>query len=254
MQQLAPTASDFTTSPDVRMPPSAITGMSCFAAAAAHAATAVIMGTPMPATTRVVQMEPAPMPTLTAFTPAAISASVAPAVATLPAIRSTSGNAARIFVTMSMTPCEWPWAVSTTSTSTCAATSAVARSSVSRAMPTAAPVRRRPSESLHALGYVMAFWMSLTVMRPLSRNSWSTTRSFSTLALWRIARAWSSVVPTGTVMSRSLVITSDTGRSVLVSKRRSRLVRMPTSRPSLLPPSVMGTPEMRYFCISASAS
>ena len=40
----------------------------------------------------------------------------------------------------------------------------------------------------------------------------------------------------------------------LVSNRRSRLVRMPTSRPSLLPSSVIGTPEMRYFFISSSAS
>ena len=38
---------------------------------------AVIIGTPMPATTRVVQIEPAPMPTFTASTPRSISASVA---------------------------------------------------------------------------------------------------------------------------------------------------------------------------------
>ena len=38
---------------------------------------AVICGTPTPATTRVVQMEPGPMPTLTASAPASISASVA---------------------------------------------------------------------------------------------------------------------------------------------------------------------------------
>ena len=63
--------------------------------------------------------------------------------------------------------------------------------------------------------------------------------------LCRISRASSSVVPTGTVMRLCFVITSATGRSMLVSKRRSRLVRMPTSRPSLLPSSVIGTPEMR---------
>ena len=39
--------------------------------------TAVICGTPMPATTRVVQMEPGPMPTLTQSAPAWMSASVA---------------------------------------------------------------------------------------------------------------------------------------------------------------------------------
>ena len=75
------------------MPPSAMIGTLCGAAARAHSAIAVIIGTPMPATTRVVQIEPAPMPTLTASTPRSISASVASAVATLPATMSTSlGN------------------------------------------------------------------------------------------------------------------------------------------------------------------
>ena len=42
-------------------------------------------GTPTPATMRVVQIEPGPMPTLTASAPASISACVPSAVATLPA-------------------------------------------------------------------------------------------------------------------------------------------------------------------------
>ncbi len=58
------------------------------------------------------------MPTFTASTPASMSASVASAVATLPATRSVFGNSRRTRATMSMTPCEWPCAVSTTSTST----------------------------------------------------------------------------------------------------------------------------------------
>ena len=132
-------------------------------------AIAVIIGTPMPATTRVVQIEPAPMPTLTALTPRSMSARVAPAVATFPAMRSTSGKASRTRPTMSSTPCECPCAVSITSTSTCAWTSAAARSMVSRLTPTAAPTRRRPNSSLQALGYFTSFWMSLTVMRPFSR-------------------------------------------------------------------------------------
>ena len=118
------------------------------AAARAHAAMAVTIGTPMPATTRVVQMEPAPIPTLTASTPRSISAIVASAVATLPAIRSTSGKRSRTLPITSITPCECPCAVSTTSTSTCAATSASARSNVSRLMPIAAPTRRRPKRVL----------------------------------------------------------------------------------------------------------
>ena len=44
----------------------------------------------MPATTRVVQIAPGPMPTLTASAPASISAAVASGVATLPATIETS--------------------------------------------------------------------------------------------------------------------------------------------------------------------
>ena len=91
-------------------------------------------------------------------------------------------------------------------------------------------------------------------MSPFSWKSRSTTSSFSTLRWCRISRAASSVVPTGTVMRFSRVITSAIARLTFVSNRRSRFVRMPTSRPSLLPSSVIGTPEMRYFFISSSAS
>ena len=49
-------------------------------------------------------------------------------------------------------------------------------------------------------------------------------------------------------------MTSEIGRSTFVSNRRSRFVRMPTSRPSLLPSSVIGTPEIRYFFIRPRAS
>ncbi len=51
------------------MPPSAITGTPLSAAAATHSWMAVTCGTPAPVTTRVVQIEPGPMPTLTASTP-----------------------------------------------------------------------------------------------------------------------------------------------------------------------------------------
>ncbi len=52
-----------------------------------------------------------------------------------------------------------------------------------RATPTAAPQRSRPRSSLQAFGYLIAFWMSLTVIRPFRRKSLSTTRSFSTLCV-----------------------------------------------------------------------
>ena len=57
------------------MPPSAMIGMPYLLGdLQARPYTAVICGTPMPATTRVVQMEPGPMPTLTQSAPASISA------------------------------------------------------------------------------------------------------------------------------------------------------------------------------------
>ena len=67
-------------------PPSAITGTSCFAASSTQSMIAVIWGTPIPATTRVVQEAPGPIPTLTASTPAAMRSRAPAAVATLPPI------------------------------------------------------------------------------------------------------------------------------------------------------------------------
>jgi hypothetical protein len=58
------------------MPPSAMTGTSWACAASTDDMIAVSCGTPTPATMRVVQIEPGPMPTLTASAPASISALV----------------------------------------------------------------------------------------------------------------------------------------------------------------------------------
>ena len=156
------------------------------AAAFAHSMIELIIGTPMPATTRVVQIEPAPMPTFTASTPASIERlgrlGRGDVAGDEIGVRELAADAAR---PCRCTPCEWPCAVSMTSTSTPAATSACARSIESLAMPMAAPQRSRPSASLHAFGYLIPFWMSLTVIRPFSRKSLSTTRSFSTLCWCR---------------------------------------------------------------------
>ena len=114
----------------------------------------------------------------------------------------------------------------------------------------AAPTRSRPCESLAALGYFNFFWMSLTVIKPLRLYLSSTTSSFSTRCSCRIFSASSSVVPTGTVIRFFLVITLLIGISKRVSKRRSRLVRMPTSFPF----SVIGTPEILYLRMTSSAS
>ncbi len=121
--------------------------------------------------------------------------------------------------------------MSTTSTSTSASTSAPARSNASVPTPTAAPTRSRPCSSLVENGNSIRFWMSLTVIRPWSRPSASTTGSFSILCRCRIAFASSRVVPTGAVTRSRAVISAETGWPVFDSKRRSRLVRMPTSTP-----------------------
>ena len=74
-------------------------------------------GTPKPVTMRVMQIEPGPTPTLMASAPASIRSRVPSAVATLPAMISTSPKRRRRARTVSMPLSEWPWAMSTTSTS-----------------------------------------------------------------------------------------------------------------------------------------
>ena len=87
-------------------PPSAMTGIPSFSAASAVSMTAVNWGMPMPATTRVVQIDPGPMPTLMQSAPAPMSARAASAVAILPATTLTSLLNCLTFVTWSITPRE----------------------------------------------------------------------------------------------------------------------------------------------------
>ena len=72
MMQSAPAAMAFEKSPEYLMPPSEISGTPVSRVALAHSRIAVICGTPAPLTTRVVQIEPGPMPTLMPSTPSAI--------------------------------------------------------------------------------------------------------------------------------------------------------------------------------------
>ena len=228
----APAAIALATSPAKRMPPSAISGTPVPSSARATSSIAVICGTPTPATIRVVQIEPGPMPTFTASAPASASALAPAPVATLPPTTSVSGNRFLIHATRSSTPCACPCAVSTTSTSTPAATSASARASVPAPTPTAAPTRRRPWPSFAANGCVVDFSMSVTVIRPFSSSCGPSTTT--RLMRWRriSSRATSSPAPSRTVTNRSRgVITAATGCSRSVSKRTSRLVTIPTTRP-----------------------
>jgi hypothetical protein len=86
MQQSAPAAIALAISPEYLMPPSAMTGMLFLRASPTASSSAVSCGTPTPATMRVVQMEPGPMPTLMASAPASMRARAPEAVATLPAM------------------------------------------------------------------------------------------------------------------------------------------------------------------------
>ncbi len=162
----APAAIALVTSPGVLDAAVGNDGRLAGTAAAAQSMMAVNWGTPTPATIRVVQMEPGPMPTLTADAPAAMSASVASAVATFPAMMSNRGYFFVSFRTVVTTMSECPWAVSTAMRSTPALTRASARSMVSPPTPTAAATRNLPIGSLLAFGYFIAFSMSLMVIRP----------------------------------------------------------------------------------------
>src|SRR5689334_25200340 len=82
----APAAMAFATSPENFTPPSEIIGTPVRRAALTHDEIAVICGTPAPVTTLVVQIEPGPIPTLIASTPALINSSAPSVVPTLPAI------------------------------------------------------------------------------------------------------------------------------------------------------------------------
>ena len=90
MAQSAPAASAFARSPEYLMPPSAITGVPDFFAASTQSMMAVSCGTPTPATIRVVQIEPGPMPTLIESAPESISAFAPSAVAMFPATTCTA--------------------------------------------------------------------------------------------------------------------------------------------------------------------
>src|SRR3569833_2554389 len=87
----APAASALETSPEKRMPPSAMQGTPAPFSACDTLEIAVICGTPTPATMRVVQIDPGPMPTLTPSAPCQTNALAASAVAMLPPMTSTCG-------------------------------------------------------------------------------------------------------------------------------------------------------------------
>ena len=105
--------------------------------------------------------------------------------------------------------------------------------------------------SLLALGYSIRFLRSLIVISPSKWPFASIIGSFSTLLFLKIFSASSSVQPFGAVISGALVIFSPTSVAVSVSKRRSRLVKIPISTPLS---SITGIPLMWYSLIRSRAS
>ena len=234
------------------MPPSAMIGTPASFAGTAASMMAVICGAPTPATTRVVQMEPGPIPTFTASAPASIMAFAAARVARLPPITSTrSPNSFFTLDTISSTPLLWACAVSTMSTSTPASVSAPARDHESAPVPMPAPTSSLPDASFEESGYCSVFTKSLTVIRPTSLPASSTMGSFSTLLELSRFRASFLDTPLLATTRGMAVITSATVRDMSGSKRMSRLVQMPTRVPSL---STTGRPEIRYRAQRASTS
>ena len=93
-------------------------------------------------------MAPGPTPTLMMEAPARTRSPTPAAVTTLPAHTGVRGTASRTAATASTMRSWCPWAVSTTMTSTPAATSSAARPAGSPFIPIAAPIRNRPAPSM----------------------------------------------------------------------------------------------------------
>ncbi len=119
--------------------------------------------------------------------------------------------------------------------------------------PTAAATRSRPRLVLRGVRVVDPLLDVLDGDEAGEHRRRRRRSGASRCGAWpRITLASSSVVPCGAVTRPSRVIASDTGRSTLGStKRRSRLVMMPTSRPAS---SVTGTPEMWKWAMTSMAS
>ena len=150
--QSAPEAMALAISPLYFIPPSAMTGMPLDLHASTTLCTAVSCGTPTPETILVVQIEPGPIPTLTALAPASIRALAAAPVAILPAMIVDSGDFALISATVSITPWECPCAVSITIASAPASIRAMALLTPFTPVPVAAATLSLPWSSLQDNG------------------------------------------------------------------------------------------------------
>ena len=105
-------------SPEYLIPPSAIIGTLLFFKELHTSKIADNWGTPTPATTLVVQIDPGPIPTLIPSTPNFNKSNAASAVAIFPTIKSRFLKDDFNFETTLKTPLLCAWAVSTTIAST----------------------------------------------------------------------------------------------------------------------------------------
>ena len=207
----------------------------------------MICGAPTPATTRVVQIEPGPTPTLTASAPASTSAARRRAGGDVAAddldpvadLGLELGRPCRAPAGCARARCRRP-----------------ARRRPRRPASSPAPRRRRRRRRRRrpAAGRRCPWWpagccsvltKSLTVISPVSRPWPSTIGSFSILCRRSRPSAASAVTPSCAVISGALVITSATGWSWSTSKRMSRLVMMPTSDAGVVDDGQPGDPEPR---------
>ena len=155
-------------SPVYLIPPSAITGIPDPEIALETSITAESWGNPTPAITLVVQIDPGPIPTLTASAPASTKYFAASPVAIFPTITSRLGNFFFIFFNKSTTPLVWPWAVSIIIASTSEATKAFVLLIASTVTPIAAATLSLPYLSLLELGFKVNLVISLKVINPIS--------------------------------------------------------------------------------------
>ena len=93
--------------------------------------------------------------------------------------------------------------------------------------------------------------MSLYVINPFNIPSESTTGSFSIRCFCKIDLACSKVVPTGTVIRLSFVITLLMCKFKFGSNLKSRFVRIPIN---LWLSSIIGIPDILYLDIKSIAS
>ncbi len=218
----------------------------------------MICGTPTPATTRVVQIEPGPTPTFTASAPASTSACAPARVATLPAITWTC-RSRRVGLEPAHHVEQQPGL----------AVRGVGHEDVHAGLdqrggplPRVAPEpdgRGDPQpareSSLVAFGYCSDFTKSLTVISPRSRPLSSTIGSFSTLCLASSAAESSRLIPTGAVTSGIAVITSRTVRRSKSARRDEAQIAVGDDADQhRSSSSTTGTPEIRYRPHSASTS